>query len=224
MTGARGPSILSYIRYHTDAEVTAAIRERHASAPMSIPDAELRQILAGVRELAGTNPAMATGGFTGQRGGRGAGAVAAGAARGRGAPPPAALAAGAASEPAPMHGVQGVQQTTIKMVDGRTRTGFLLAQSETSAVLLEGETKFVLLAKDGLAYREKAVTPKADWTHYDGSLTGNRYTPLELINPSNVQRVGAAWVFPIASNPRALQATPVVQDGKIGRASCRERV
>ena len=26
-----------------------------------------------------------------------------------------------------MHGVQGVQQTTIKMVDGRTRTGFLLA-------------------------------------------------------------------------------------------------
>ena len=73
--------------------------------------------------------------------------------------------------------------------------------------------RFTLLSKDGAAYREKAITPKADWTHYDGSLTGNRYSPLELINPTNVQRLGAAWVFPIASNPRALQATPVVQDG-----------
>jgi alcohol dehydrogenase (cytochrome c) len=73
--------------------------------------------------------------------------------------------------------------------------------------------KFALLSKDGAAYREKAIAPKADWTHYDGSLTGNRYSPLELINPTNVQRLGAAWLFPIASNPRALQSTPVVQDG-----------
>ena len=28
-----------------------------------------------------------------------------------------------------------------------------------------------------------------------------------------MQRLGAAWLFPIASNPRALQSTPVVQDG-----------
>ena len=98
------------------------------------------------------------------------------------------------------------------MADGRARTGVLLAQSEVSAVLLENG-RFQLLSKDGSAYREKPVTPKADWTHYDGSLTGNRYSPLELINPSNVQRLGAAWMFPIASNPRALQSTPVVQDG-----------
>ena len=98
------------------------------------------------------------------------------------------------------------------MADGRARTGVLLAQSEVSAVLLENG-RFKLLSKDGVAYREKAITPKADWTHYDGSLTGNRYSPLELINPSNVQRLGAAWMFPIASNPRALQSTPVVQDG-----------
>src|SRR3712207_4154233 len=78
MTGATGPSILAYIRYHTDVEVAAAIRERHVTVPaMSVPDPELRQVLAAVRVLAGTNPAMATGGFTGRRGG-GAGPAAQG--------------------------------------------------------------------------------------------------------------------------------------------------
>ena len=47
---------------------------RHSRAPrntpaMSLHEAELRQILTAMRELAGTNPAMATGGFTGRRGG-----------------------------------------------------------------------------------------------------------------------------------------------------------
>src|SRR5262245_22830377 len=68
VTGGSGPAILAYVRYHTDAEVTAAIRERHRTgSPIAVTDGELPQILAGIRELAGTNPAMATGGFTGQR-------------------------------------------------------------------------------------------------------------------------------------------------------------
>ena len=199
MTGGSAPSILAYIRYHTDAEVSAAIRERHSTMPeMSVPEPELRRVLADVRSLAGTNPAMATGGFTGRRGG-GAGAVAA--TGGRGAAPRSAS-----------QGVGGAQPATITLADGRQRDGVLLAQSEVSAVLLENG-RFTLLARDGAVYREKAIVPKADWTHYDGSLTGNRYSPLELINPDNVQSVGAAWIFPIASNPRALQSTPVVQDG-----------
>ena len=190
MTGGTASSILAYVRYHTDAEVTAAIREKHANTPVaSLADAELRQILADARELAGTNPAMATGGFTGSRGGG----------PGPAAPPPAVA-------------IAGLPPRAIKMADGRSRTGILLAESDTSAVLLE-TAKFTLLSKDGGVFREKAITPKADWTHYDGSLTGNRYSPLELINSTTVQRVGAAWVFPIASNPRALQSTPVVQDG-----------
>jgi len=231
MTGASGPSILTYIRYHTDVEVAAAIRERHANTPaMSLQEAELRQILTAMRDLTGTNPAMATGGFTGRRGagggagtggGRGGGGRGAGAAPGAGAPP-----ARGTLPASPPQGVEGLQPGTITMADGRTRTGLLLAQSELTAVLLENgrlhpdapaaseaPLKFALLSKDGAAYREKAIAPKADWTHYDGSLTGNRYSPLELINPSNVQRLGAAWVFPFASNPRAVQSTPVVVDG-----------
>ena len=213
MTGASAPTILPYVRYHTDAEVSAAVRERH-TPPVTLQDAELRQILTGIRELAGTNPSMATGGFTGQRGAGGGGGTGggrgAGAARGGGAgTPPAATAS------APERGSAAASRpetVTITMADGRARTGILFAQSEVSAVLFENG-KYTPLSKDGSVYREKPISPKADWTHYDGSLTGNRYSPLELINSTNVQRLGAAWMFPIPSNPRALQSTPVVQDG-----------
>ena len=218
MTGGSAPAILTYIRYHTDSEVTAAIRERHRSSQAAaVPDSDLPAIVAGMRELSGTNPAMATGGFTGRRGGGPGDAGGGGAAiGGRGAaapapsPGPARGSSPAAAATTP--GVDSTQPTTIKMADGRSRTGMLLAQSEVSAVLLENG-RFQLLSKDGGVYREKTITPKADWTHYDGSLTGNRYSPLELINPSNVQRLGAAWLFPIPGNPRAIQSTPVVQDG-----------
>ncbi|RPI49854.1 MAG: hypothetical protein EHM55_22810, partial [Acidobacteria bacterium] len=206
MAGGTAASILAYVRYHTDAEVTAAIRDRHQNVPaMSLEDAELRQILAGMRELAGTNPAMATGGFTGRRGG-GPGPQPGG---GRGTGPARGAAPAASSVPA---GIGESQPARVVTVDGKPRTGTLHAESDVSAVLLE-RGKFTLLSKDGAAFREKAIAPKADWTHYDGSLTGNRYSPLELINPTTVQRLGAAWVFPIPSNPRALQSTPVVQDG-----------
>ena len=211
MTGGSATAILTYVRYHTDVEVTAAIRARHTGAlAMTIADAELREILAGMRELAGTNPTMATGGFTGRRGGA--------AAPGRGGGPAAApvsaapaAARGAGPTATAEQDVKGLP-STVAMVTGSPRTGVLLAQSDLSAVLLEGG-RFTLLSKEGSAYREKPIAPKADWTHYDGSLTGNRFSTLELINATNVQRLGAAWVFPIASNPRAMQSTPVVQDG-----------
>ena len=210
MTGGSGPSILTYVRYHTDVEVAAAIRDRHQKTPIPLEEPELGQVLATIRKLAGTNQAMATGGFTGRRGGAPGGAPAA-PARGAGAGP--ARGAGAApSAESSGAGIGGQAATTVKMADGRSKTGILLAQSELSAVLLEKDT-FTLLSKDGDAYRPKPITPKSDWTQYDGSLTGNRYSPLELVNRTNVQRIGAAWVFPIASNPRALQSTPVVQDG-----------
>ena len=52
------------------------------------------------------------------------------------------------------------------MADGSSRTGILLGQSLTSAVLLEnGNTKFTLLSRDGDVYREKTIAPKRDWLH-----------------------------------------------------------
>jgi alcohol dehydrogenase (cytochrome c) len=207
MTGASGPAILSYVRYHTDAEVTASIRQKHAA--LQVADPELRQILADMRVLAGTNPSMATGGYTGRRG-SGPGAAAA-------YTPPAtvapARAAGATGTPAAPsgEGLTGITPTTIKMADGKTRTGILLAQSDLDATLLEND-KFVLLSREGDVYREKPITPKADWLNYDGSLTGNRFSPLEQINAASIKRLGPAWMFPLLSSPR-LEVTPTVVDG-----------
>src|SRR5262245_8776346 len=205
MTGATGPTILSYVRYHVDSELSASIRQHHAS--LSLSDGDLRQVLADLRALARTNPAMATGGYTGRRGG-GAGAAAAY------TPPPAPLAtvAPAAEAPAPnAAGLSGMTPSTIKMADGRARTGVLLAQGDLDATLLENG-KLVLMSRDGEVYREKPIAPKADWLFYDGSLTGNRFSPLEQINVSSIKRLGPAWIFPVSRSPR-LEVTPTVTDG-----------
>jgi alcohol dehydrogenase (cytochrome c) len=198
MTGATGPEILTYIRYHTDAEATVQIREKHPS--LQIPDAELRQALGDTRILAGTNPAMATGGFTGRRAGRG-GAAPAGPAATLPAPPVAALAPTSSAMPAPV---------TIRMSNGTTRTGVLLGQSDLDATLLENG-RYVLLSREGDSYREKPMTPKADWRSYDGDLSGNRYSPLEMINTTNIKRLGAAWIFPMPA--ARMEVTPIVVDG-----------
>src|SRR5207245_265124 len=79
----------------------------------------------------------------------------------------------------------GMTPTTIKMADGKARTGLLLGQGDLDATLLENG-KFVLLARDGDVYREKPITPKADWLFYDGSLTANRFSQLEQINTTTI--------------------------------------
>jgi alcohol dehydrogenase (cytochrome c) len=195
MTGGTASDILAYVRYHTDAELTAAIRTSHRPA-LQLSDDELAAVLAYVRVLAGTNPAMATGGFTGRsRGGGGARAgVPAGAGRGRGA------GAGRAGGP-----------TSIRLVGGRALSGVMMAQSEFDATMLV-DNKFVLLARDGDLYREKPIAPKADWLNYHGSLAAGRYSTLDQINLGNIQKLGVAWMFPIATSTR-LEGTPVVADG-----------
>jgi len=195
MTGQTGPSILTYVRFHVDKEIIDLIRKGHHDVPAEISDAELRQILSEMRTLAGTNPSMATGGYTGSR---------------TPGPAPAVFPPSAPRPDAP--GIGGNTQTTITMADGSTRRGILLGQSLRGAVLLENEnTKFALLSRDGAVYREKPLTPKSDWLFYDGSYTGNRYSTLDQVNASNVQRLAPVWVLPMPeSRP---QGTPVVVDG-----------
>ena len=56
------------------------------------------------------------------------------------------------------------------------------------------------------------MTSDADWPSYDGSATGNRYSPLTDISTSNVARLAPKWIYTIPSSVR-LQVTPVVVDG-----------
>jgi alcohol dehydrogenase (cytochrome c) len=195
MAGGKAPSILAWVRFHVDKEIVDIVRRGHHGVPAQMEDTELRQLLSEMRALAGTNPAMATGGYTGSR---------------TAALPPESFPASEPRPPAP--GIGGNKPATITMADGSSRTGILLGQSLTSAVLLERDnTTFTLLDRDGDVYRQKPIAPKRDWLMYDGSHTGNRYSTLDQINASNVQRLAPLWALPMPeSRP---QLTPVVVDG-----------
>ena len=52
-----------------------------------------------------------------------------------------------------------------------------------------------------------------EWPTYHGHLSGNRHSPLDQINVSNVSRLAPIWTFPIPSGQNALQVTPVVSGG-----------
>ena len=47
MTGAKGPAILTWVRFHVDKEIVEIIRKGHHGVPAQMPDAELRQIACG---------------------------------------------------------------------------------------------------------------------------------------------------------------------------------
>lgn len=122
-------------------------------------------------------------------------------------------------QPAPGRGGRGrggagfqPHPVTLKLQDGRTLDGTLTSQNTFSATLWTADGKFHLLARDGENYSERAIEPKQDWTSYDGSYNGNRYSRLEQVNTNSVQRLAPAWVFPVPGAPR-LEVTPVVIDG-----------
>jgi PQQ-dependent dehydrogenase (methanol/ethanol family) len=52
---------------------------------------------------------------------------------------------------------------------------------------------------------------KGDWPTYNGSLDGNRNSPLDQINRGNAAKLQLQWTYPINFN--GLETTPVVVDG-----------
>jgi alcohol dehydrogenase (cytochrome c) len=100
---------------------------------------------------------------------------------------------------------------SYELTDGRTIEGVFLNHERADDVQLRTQNgSIVLLRKSGERYR--VVTSGVDWPSYDGSTTGNRYTPLTQIDKSNVSRLAPKWIYTIPSTLR-LQVTPVVVDG-----------
>ena len=190
--GAAAGSILPYVRYHTDKDLAQRIATAHSSA-LQLTAEEQRALAKDLRGMTGTNPSMATGGYIGVRGGFGATRI----------EPPTAVP----DKPVftPIH-------VSLKLADGKSLSGKLMAQTDTDATLLAGNGRFHLLSRQGDVYREKPIAPKADWLDNHGDKTGNRYSRLEQIHAGNVQRLAKAWEFLIPTSAR-LQATPVVVDG-----------
>jgi len=210
MEGGLGPALLPFVRYHTDDEVTEVLThkdsifrngDQYPNNPMpvySLPDAELHELLSELRELAGTNPAMATGGFTGRSftfENFGIKWV---------TPQP----------PAPLPPIPDFtpRHAVLSLVNGKTLAGTLMAQSADDAELLAPDGTYHLLARAGGKYRDKPLRPERDWLTYHGSLTGNRYSTLDQINRATVPKLAVAWKFPIPTSPR-MEGTPLVDGG-----------
>jgi alcohol dehydrogenase (cytochrome c) len=190
-TGGSAPSIVPFVRYHTDAEVTEVIAKGITVKGMpafQLPADDLRDVLAELRSLTGTDPSMATGGFTGKREVR-----------------PVPL-------PSVLRGENQGTPASLPLTDGKMLQGSLMAQSDFDAQLLAPDGKFHLLAREGDKYRDKPIEPKSDWLTYHGTDAGNRYSPLKQINTSTVQKLAPVWMFSIPTSPR-LETTPIVVDG-----------
>jgi len=105
------------------------------------------------------------------------------------------------------------RRATAKFVDGRVLEGEVLNQTNFDLQLATADGKIHLLTiGNGGLYSEDSALPKMDWPRYDGSYTGNRNSPLDQINTTNIQRLTLKWMFPIADAPR-LESTPAVVDG-----------
>jgi PQQ-dependent dehydrogenase (methanol/ethanol family) len=61
---------------------------------------------------------------------------------------------------------------------------------------------------------DDVARPKpGEWPTYHGHLSGNRHSPLDQINATNVSRLAPAWIFPVPGAHGSLQVTPLVVDG-----------
>ena len=65
----------------------------------------------------------------------------------------------------------------------------------------------------GVPYADVAHPKPGEWPTYHGNQSGNRFSPLDQINTSNVQHLAPAWMFPFQGAARALENTPLVADG-----------
>jgi alcohol dehydrogenase (cytochrome c) len=183
--GGRAPSLLGFVRYHTDSEVSSLIHSGRLDKGMptfDLSEIEMHDLLAHLRSLAGSNPAMAQAGYTGN------------------AP---MKVPGRKPLPGPHPGL-------LKLASGETLEGTVI-ESDFSAEVLTDDGKYHLLSHEGDQYREKPVEPKRDWTSYNGSFSGNRYSTLSQINTGNVKQLSLAWLFPAAST--RVETTPIVADG-----------
>jgi len=106
---------------------------------------------------------------------------------------------------------EGDQRPTKKFETGSgSIEGTVLNEGAHEAQIRSADGRLRLLRKEGNVYRE--VTSQADWSTYNGTPNGNRFTNLSQITPSNVSRLVTKWTFPLP-NTSNLQVTPVVVGG-----------
>ncbi|MGH9162533.1 MAG: PQQ-binding-like beta-propeller repeat protein, partial [Vicinamibacteraceae bacterium] len=119
----------------------------------------------------------------------------------------------------PPAGVAEAVRTEVETTAGGTLKGTALNQTSLDLQLLSDDKRLHLLRKHGDRYR--SVTSQVDWPTYNGQIEGNRYSPVDQINKTNVARLAPAWVFTLPGTSR-LEVTPVVVDGVMYVTSANE--
>lgn len=112
-----------------------------------------------------------------------------------------------------------IVRRTIRTTDGKTLDGDVLSQGMSELQLRTDDKRIHLLRQAGDRWRE--VTSQADWSTYNGDVSGNRYTKLTQIDKSNVARLSPKWIFPIP-NVSMVENTPVVVQGIMYVSSANE--
>ena len=103
-----------------------------------------------------------------------------------------------------------LQQKMVDLADGEKLNGLVLSESNEDMALRTEDERIHLLRKAGDGYRE--VTSQTDWGTYNGNVSGNRYSPLNQIDKSNVALLTPKWVFTVPEAPY-LEVTPLVVEG-----------
>jgi len=71
---------------------------------------------------------------------------------------------------------------------------------------------YAIHAQVSSARLQRASEEPQNWLTYSGNYSGQRYSPLRLVNPSNVKNLEMKWVFQ-ARSLQSFSATPLVVDG-----------
>ncbi len=103
-----------------------------------------------------------------------------------------------------------VIRRTVETTDGQTLEGQVLSQSTEDLELKTGDSAIHLLRSSKGKWRP--VTSETNWSTYNGSLDGNRYTSLRQIDKKNVATLAPKWIFTMR-DVSSLETTPVVVDG-----------
>ena len=110
----------------------------------------------------------------------------------------------------PGPGERLIVHDSVLLPNGATLSGEVLNRGFDDLQMRTVDGRVHLLRNAGDVFR--VVTSETDWPGYNGDPGGNRYTKLAQIDPGNVKRLGAKWVFSLPNTSR-LQVTPVVADG-----------
>src|SRR5262245_57800107 len=112
------------------------------------------------------------------------------------------------------------ERAKVALGAGGTVEGLVLNKSQFDLQLLGDDRRLHLLRKSaGDAY--KPVTSQADWTSYNGGMSGSRYSTLAQITKGNVSSLAPKWMFSLR-NTNNLQVTPIVSEGVMYVTSANE--